>query len=176
MLVRLYEAEGRTPELLASDLQAVAAKQEEEALELAQEYRKRQFEKFQDLTRLHLLVLQQFAEKEGDLMTVSPWYLADALQFFARAPLVIELFPEVGFQFRLMETEISASLGQAREYLASSTNTPKVPWMEEQKGICLQAANHADLQLTRFWRGGAPQTSPAEAEGEATSGLGGDRR
>ena len=176
VLVRLYEAEGRTPELLASDLQTVAAKQEKAALELAQEYRKRQFGKFQDLTRLHLLVLQQFAENEGDLMTVSPWYLTDALQFFARAPLVIELFPEVGFQFRLMETEISASLDQVREYLASSTNAPKVPWMEEQKGICLQAANHADLQLTRFWRGGAPQTSPAEAGVEATSGLGGNRK
>ena len=176
VLARLYEADGRSPELLASDLRAVAEKQEKVALELAQEYRKGRVRRFHKLTQRHLLVLQQFAENEGDLMTVSPWYLADALQFFARAPLVIELFPEAGFQFRLMEMEISASLGQAREYLGSSTNAPKVSWMEEQKGICLQAANHANLQLTRFWRGGARQTSPAEAEGEATSGLGGDRR
>ena len=123
-----------------------------------------------------IMVDDEDRENEGDLMTVSPWYLAAALQFFARAPLVIELFPEAGSQFRLMEMKISASLGQTREYLGSSTNVPKVPWMEEQKDLCLQAANHANLQLTRFWRGGAPQTSPAEAEGEATSGLGGDRR
>ena len=176
ILARLYEAEGRSPELLASDLRAVAEKQEQAALELAQEYRKRQVERFHDMTKDYLLVMRQFAESDGDLMTVSPWYLTEALQFFARAPLVMELYPEAEIEFRKVEAEIDAHLNQARGSLASKADTEEVPWMEEQRSLCLQAANHANRQLARFWRERRPETEVVDAANEATSRSGGGQR
>ena len=175
VLARLYEAQGRSPELLASDLRAVAEKQEKVALELAQEYRKGRLRRFHRFTQRHLLVLQQFDEHDGDLMSVSPWYLTDAFQFLARAPLVIELYPEAEIEFRKLETEIAASLYQARRHLATKSISDEVPWMEEQKSLCLQAANQANRQLMRFWRDGRPEAGPVEVADEGADMSGGGR-
>ena len=176
VLARLYEAEGRSPKLLTSDLRAVAEKQEKAELELAQEYRKARVRRFHRLTKRHLLVLQQFDENDGDLMSVSPWYLTFAFQFLARAPLVMDLYPEAEVGFRKLEPEIAASLQQALRYLASEPSTDEVPWMEEQKSLCLQAANQANRQLVRFWRDGREGTGPMEVvDGGADRSGGGPR-
>ena len=173
VLARLYEAEGRSAELLASDLRAVDEKQEKVALELAQEYRKGRVRRFQRLTKRHLLVLQQFGENDGDLMSVSPWYLTAAFQFLERAPLVIELYPEAEIEFRKLEPEMAAALHQAHQHLASKTSTDEVPWMKEQKTLCLQAANQANRQLVRFWRDGREETDPIEVAGRGADRSGG---
>ena len=176
VLVRLYEAEGRSPELLAADLSEVAEKQKKVALKVAQEYRKQQVDRFQVLTKRHLLMLQQFGENDGDLMIVSPWYLTDALQFFARAPLLIELYSEAGPGFREVEAEIAAYLGQTRALLVLDPGAEEAAWVEEQRALCLRAANLANLQLARFWREGRLETGQVKAADAATEESGGGQR
>ena len=176
VLARLYESEGRSPQLLAADLQALTEKRTKVAQELAAQHRERHLFRFEKLTKRHSLVLQQFVESGGDLMTVSPWYLRDALEFFSRAPLAIDLYPEAGIKFREQESEIIAYLRQAREYLSSNTKTEELPWMEEQKALCLQAASLANRELTRSERAGLPEAGPVEAVAEAPSGPEGSQR
>ena len=176
VLARLYEAEGRSPELLASDLRAAAEKQEKVALKLAREYRKGRVRRFQRLTKRHLLVLKKFVENDGYLMSVSPWYLTAAFQFLERAPLVIELYPEAEIEFRKLEPEMAAALHQSHRHLASKTSTDEVPWMKEQKNLCLQAANQANRQLVRFWRDGREETSPIELSGRGADRSEGGQR
>ena len=170
VLARLYEAEGRTPQMLAADLQGLAEKRAKVAEELAALHRERHLLRLEKLTKRHFVVLQQFVESGGDLMTVSPWYLSDALEFFSRAPVAIDLYPGAGVKFREQESEIIAYVRQAREILASRTKTEELPWMEEQKALCLQAANLADRALTRSERAGLPEVGPVEAADEALSG------
>ena len=176
VLARLYESEGRGPELLAADLQGLAEKRTKIEGELAELHRQRHLLRLEKLTKRHFLVLQQFVESGGDLMTVSPWYLSDALEFFSRAPLAVDLYPEAGIRFREQESEIIAYVRQTREYLASNTQTEELPWMEEQKALCLQAANLANRELTQSGRAGPSEAGPVEAAGEALSGPEGSQR
>ncbi len=162
VLARLYESEGRSPQLLAADLRALDEERARIADKEEEEHRKRHLFRIERLTKRRLLVLQQFVESGGDLMTVSPWYLREALEFFSRAPLAIDLYPQAGVKFREQESEIIAYVRQAREYLAFDTRSEGIPWMEEEKALCLQAADLAHRQLTQSQRAGRLESGPVE--------------
>ncbi len=171
VLVRLYDAEGLDPRQLAFDLQDLETRKKKDQQKKLTAFRKRQRVRFQRLTRRHLLVLKQFAAAEGDLMKVAPWYLRGSLEFFAKAPLIIELYPEAGTAFRPVATRIIEYVNEARMYLAADRHEETVPWMEDHRLTCLEAADLAGRELARIQRAQLGNSYAEESSGKVVSGL-----
>ena len=169
-LVRFYEAAGLGGRQLTSDLEVLEASKKKEEQERIAEHRQHQVERFQRQTDRHFLVLKQFADNDGDLMRVPPWHLNNSLEFFARAPLVMEFYPEARIGFREVEEQIADYLDQARLHLASDRNDESVSWMEEHRLACLQTTDLARRELARLL-GPRPSRAYAEAaEDRSVSG------
>ncbi len=171
-LADIYRASGWTPEKLRADLETASearrAKQEKHRLEL----QKRHTKLFARGLKEHEGFLRSYVKDEGDLTTHSPWYLAEAIQFFREVPVAVRINPQVSELYAKRKTEVEQLLAQVENKLAAASPAPGLEqgWLEEQRVATLRSLRTAQSELRAALDG--PPAKPAAPTDAAAAHAG----
>lgn len=164
----LYAASGKGPEQLRTDLLQLAQEREEDRMKEQERFRKDQANQFKDMLKAQIQTLESFAQSDGDLTQVSPWYLARSFEFFDAVPAVIAENTEAAHAFAKREALVRQLLATAEKRLeAPPKAVAENDWLSGQRMHCLASIRllRTDLQAA-LWNGAAPPPQrPTESGG-----------
>ncbi len=145
-LLEMYSRSGQGEPELRADLAEARARWAERAEQMREDEQKRVADRFVHLLKKQLKVLEGFNRSEGDLELYSPWYVADALDFFSRVPQVLESNALARQRYQRFAERVETSLTRARRQLAARDEDDPL-WLDLGRQRSLDLAEAAERNL-----------------------------
>ncbi len=163
-LLDIYQRSGRGEADLRADLAVAEAIWAERGDRERAKRQKDQASRFEKELKDQLKFLEGFAQNQGDLKRFSPWYVADALDFFSQVPEVLEFNPVARQRYAKFAPRVEALLSDVQKNLAEG-QFADLNWLDRERieSLALVETVHQDLLEH-------PKAAKVEADGSSSGG------